>query len=373
MAISKIVYKSSPSATPVTWMDATPATAAAADITSPKTAMLADGVVTTGTGTGGGMSVTVETLANGGQHYIVSGNAITADDIAFKRAPVGAVTLTTSGALGNYALYGCSLITSISGQNITGSGNNSLGYCSNMTSADFPNMTVIGSGCFQGCTKLKTINLPRITALASDSFHGCNALENYDFSEFTNIPSGCFRECGMAGCSFDPVTVQTDAFRDTYKMEQTIFPNLTTINGSYTFAGSYSLDRQTQTDTIVLPLLTTMTSQYVFSYNGYLKKVDFGVLPSIPASTFNKSNGGVEILILRKTDSITTLSNINAFETTPFASDGTGGTLYVPQSLISIYQSASNWSTILSYANNSIVAIEGSQYENYYADGTAIS
>ena len=54
MAISKIVYKESANATPVTWMDATPATAAAADITAPKTAMLADGVMTTGTGSGGG-------------------------------------------------------------------------------------------------------------------------------------------------------------------------------------------------------------------------------------------------------------------------------------------------------------------------------
>ena len=35
-------------------MDATTATAAAADITAPKTAMLADGVMTTGTGSGGG-------------------------------------------------------------------------------------------------------------------------------------------------------------------------------------------------------------------------------------------------------------------------------------------------------------------------------
>ena len=53
MAISKITYKASPSATPETWMDATGATAAASDITAPKTAMLADGVVTTGTGSGG--------------------------------------------------------------------------------------------------------------------------------------------------------------------------------------------------------------------------------------------------------------------------------------------------------------------------------
>lgn len=53
MAISKVIYKSSASSQGVTWMDSTPATAAAADIISPKTAMLADGVVTQGTGSGG--------------------------------------------------------------------------------------------------------------------------------------------------------------------------------------------------------------------------------------------------------------------------------------------------------------------------------
>ena len=64
MAISKIVYKSSASATPVVWMDATSCTATAADITAPKTAMLADGVVTTGTGSGGG-STSWETVYTG--------------------------------------------------------------------------------------------------------------------------------------------------------------------------------------------------------------------------------------------------------------------------------------------------------------------
>lgn len=53
MAISKVIYKSSPNAQGEVWMDATPATAAAADIISPKTAMLANGVVTQGTGSGG--------------------------------------------------------------------------------------------------------------------------------------------------------------------------------------------------------------------------------------------------------------------------------------------------------------------------------
>ena len=54
MAISKVQYKTSSEATPIVWMDATPATASASDILSPMTAMLADGVITTGTGSGGG-------------------------------------------------------------------------------------------------------------------------------------------------------------------------------------------------------------------------------------------------------------------------------------------------------------------------------
>ena len=53
MAISKVQFKASPSATAETWMDATSATAGASDIIAPKTAMLADGVVTTGTGSSG--------------------------------------------------------------------------------------------------------------------------------------------------------------------------------------------------------------------------------------------------------------------------------------------------------------------------------
>ena len=67
------------------------------------------------------------------------------------------------------------------------------------------------------------------------------------------------------------------------------------------------------------------------------------------------------------------LVNINAFTNTPFASGKAGGTLYVPSALVSEYQAATNWSTILGYSTNSIAAIEGSEYENAYADGTSIT
>jgi hypothetical protein len=80
-----------------------------------------------------------------------------------------------------------------------------------------------------------------------------------------------------------------------------------------------------------------------------------------------------KILIIRSNSMITALNNINVFTNTPFASGKAGGTLYVPSALISSYQSATNWSTILGYANNSIQAIEGSIYETQYADGTPIT
>lgn len=70
----------------------------------------------------------------------------------------------------------------------------------------------------------------------------------------------------------------------------------------------------------------------------------------------------MKTLILRKS-TIFTLGNVDAFNGTPFASGGSGGTIYVPSSLISEYQSASNWTTVNGYGTITWAAIEGSQYE----------
>lgn len=80
----------------------------------------------------------------------------------------------------------------------------------------------------------------------------------------------------------------------------------------------------------------------------------------------------LNVMVIRRTASICSLATTGAFNNTPFASGKAGGTLYVPQALIASYQAATNWSTILGYANNSIQAIEGSIYETQYVDGTPI-
>jgi hypothetical protein len=57
------------------------------------------------------------------------------------------------------------------------------------------------------------------------------------------------------------------------------------------------------------------------------------------------------------------MANKKVFDGTPFASGGTGGTVYVPQALITEYQNNTNWSALYAQGTCNFVAIEGSEYE----------
>ena len=172
--------------------------------------------------------------------------------------------------------------------------------------------TEVGTYLFYQKTALTSVNYPNATVAGPYCFYNCTNLTTVNAPKLTSLGSYCF-----SGCT-----------------------NLTTVNA---------------------PKLTSLGSS-CFYRCGKLVSLDFPVLGSIPTSAFAGSNI-FTTLILRKSDSICTLANTNAFKNTPFASGGTGGTLYVPQDLIASYQSADRWSTILGYPNNQIKAIEGSIYE----------
>ena len=102
-----------------------------------------------------------------------------------------------------------------------------------------------------------------------------------------------------------------------------------------------------------------------------------GTLTEIDSYAFNSAV--FHTLILRPT-SLLTLKGINAFQNTKYGSGGTGGTIYIPKVLYDHlgdgsaydYKSATNWATIDGYGNTTWAKIEGSQYENYYANGVQI-
>lgn len=116
------------------------------------------------------------------------------------------------------------------------------------------------------------------------------------------------------------------------------------------------------------------TWYYYFASCPSLAVVDLQSSSGKIDNAFSRGNGcpALKTIILRGS-SVTPLTNTTSFDKTPFASGGTGGTLYVPQALVSQYTQATNWSTILGYANNQILPIEGSIYETQYADGTPIT
>ena len=151
-------------------------------------------------------------------------------------------------------------------------------------------------------------------------------------------------------------------------------PNLTTLYAAQCFIGCSALKMA------CFPKLGTGNTKYFYSSTfmncSSLQIADLGVLGETSRGLSTQDFRGcssLKTLILRKSEGICPLGNINCFQSSAFDSTGTGGTLYVPSAQIANYQAATNWSTILGYANNQILPIEGSIYETQYADGTPIT
>lgn len=181
----------------------------------------------------------------------------------------------------------------------------------------------INGYAFQNCFNMATVNFPSCTQLDGSCFENCSALAAIDLSNSYQLSGGNqFRAC-------------------TSLVDFLCWANGTATNMFYGCSNLESLDMA-----------------HLSVYN-------------VAGGCFNNC-AKLNVLVLRKTSGIVALANIAAFNGTPFASGGAGGTLYVPNALKSSYQSAAQWSTILGYANNQIKAIEGSQYETAYADGTPI-
>jgi hypothetical protein len=201
-------------------------------------------------------------------------------------------------------------------------------------------------------------------ALVSQTSDTVTENDTYDT---TTISSLTVNVSGGGGDSVAAVmkTIGYECFRYMELPETLIFPSVTRLDARC-FGGATGLK------ILVLPVVNTMVT-YPLSDNTVIQTIDFGAnTPTFDNYTFS-GDSSLTTLILRKTSDVIALGNISAFNNSPFRSGGSGGTIYVPSSLISTYQSATNWSTINGYGTITWKAIEGSEYETHYADGTVIS
>lgn len=207
---------------------------------------------------------------------------------------------------------------------------------------------------FSKANGLKSFTATQNITLNSNAFYGAANLETVDMPE-----------CAMNNQS--PAYI----FQDCTSLKTVHLPKVKLL-GSNIFRNCTSLK------TIVLQSLTSTRSDF---FNGCtsLEKLDLPVCTNLPTASLFKNCSSLSTLILRAS-SVAALGAIANFDGSPFASNGSGGTLYVPASLVASYQSATNWSTILGYANNQIKSIESTHTDPsapidltlYYADGTPI-
>lgn len=154
---------------------------------------------------------------------------------------------------------------------------------------------------------------------------------------------------------------------------------LLNATGGNMYGMQYFLNVAALVNYLVLPGASDISVDFVKNVTSILG-VDFGTnLGTIRATAFSGATS-FDKLVIRKSTGVPTLSNINAFSNSCFADGKTGGTLYVPNDMISDFQSASNWSTILGYANNQIKSIESTHTDptapvdltTHFIDGTLI-
>ena len=205
--------------------------------------------------------------------------------------------------------------------------------------------STIAASAFAG-KPITSIRGDNVTNIGNNAFLNCQSLGNASFPNLVSVTGTyIFQQCRSAFVAH--------------------FPKLTTTpNNSYMFynAGTSSSYK----GIVVMPAATSLGSR-TFD-RCYLDKVDIG--PGITALNTdmfynNIDTKTVNVLILRYAGGVVTTSNTDRIKGLR--------DVYVPQALVTQYEQASNWSTRVAAGKLTFHAIEGSAYENAYADGTPIT
>ena len=262
------------------------------------------GVITTGVKNSDNLASTIsaiQTGGTGGGSEITKGviiNECDSDGYPIDVSVVGMTSIPT-----NYFYYSASpngLLSKVGSNwhlpnDLTSIGDYAFYSCTKMTIDKLPDsITSIGTYAFSGCSNLKLTSLPsNLTTIGSYAFNSSNL-------PITSLPDGL-------------TSIGSNAFNYAYNFNITTVPVGVTVIPSYCF---YSCDKLTE-----LTLLGNITKidTYAFQLCSKLTRL---VLPNVT--------------------SVPTLSNKNAFSNTPF-NNGYGG-IYVPDSLLESFKSASNWS-----------------------------
>jgi hypothetical protein len=186
-------------------------------------------------------------------------------------------------------------------------------------SGTYENSTVthIGNGAFMYCGFLCAVYFPNCEIIAQSAFNLCSGLSIADFPVCTSIHSSAFAICrSLATISFPACeTIGTAAFNSCSALISVDFPTCTDILSS------------------------------AFYYCSGMETASFPVCQNMNANAFAQCRLLTSLYLMGSL--VVSLKNSNAFSSTPIggysASAGQYGSIYVPASLLTDYQTATNW------------------------------
>jgi len=205
--------------------------------------------------------------------------------------------------------------------------------CINITSVIAPNVNSIQrnistASTFLGCTNLQSVTLgDSITSLGNQIFMNCYSLKEFIHKQITSLGEQVFLNCrSIERIGLNKAT-GTSLFQD--------FQGLTGLKE------------------IVLPKISISNPNQFFSCGTLLELADFGNIAQINQGVGIANKINFKYMILRRTSANCSLT------ATSFIGTSTPN-VYVPNALISSYETATNWSTL----GLNFIALEGSRFED---------
>lgn len=238
--------------------------------------------------------------------------------------------------------------------NVFGSGNQSL----TRVRINAPNAAFVSleDSCFYNCHALEEVDIPSndYQYVYYRAFYNCDALKYLKAPNLTFIDQYVFQNAGnkmtteympkvtgvgdyaFSGASVEKIifplatSVSQGAFSNAKDIKQVNLPLITSVQPSCFDSASFD-------ENLVLELpAVTRVYQKAFQKSN-LKRIDLSAVTQINNTAFaNVAN----LICIIRTNQVCSLSSTNAFSGT--------AQIYVPDSLVSSYQSATNWSSLSS-------------------------
>ena len=262
--------------------------------------------------------------------------------------------------------YNCLNITTLSNSTIGYINSAGFSNCKNLTTINLPNLQTIGFYPFQNCTKITTISLPNLSSVANGLISNNSYISSIELPKLVYVQNHYFLYncsnltylslplvskftgvCNLANLSnLTSITLPaclniqgTQTFMNDFNLSLIDLPQVSLI-GTATFQNCYNLVN------LSVPKLSIINGPSTFSNCSQLSTISFPMLTKISGScTFINCINLISLYFM--SNSMVTLTYSDIFSNTPFinsALTGSYGSIYVPTSLLTTYQTNSIWS-----------------------------